>query len=74
MKHTKHTSKTRVTGYRYEGSFKESDVEKILEAAQKAGVVTEFDTGRGNLVWFNGPPGPEMRKLRDQIKAIVNPP
>lgn len=30
-------------------------------------VVTEFDTGRGRLVWFNGPPGKRLRELRSRV-------
>ena len=64
-------SQTRVVGYRYEGAFHETTMETLLEKAQAAGIVTQFDTGRGQLVWFNGPPGAALRKVRDQVKAIM---
>lgn len=63
--------KTRVVGYTFEGDFDESAMEIVLERAKTAGAVTEFDTGRGHVVWFNGPPGPALRKVWDQVKAIV---
>lgn len=64
-------SQTRVVGYKFEGDYLEGPLEKMLEKAVKAGVVTQFDTGRGHLVWFNGPPGAALRKLRDEVEAYV---
>jgi len=52
-------------------SFKEPPVEKLLLQAQRDGIVTEFDTGRGQLVWFNGFPGPELRALRKEVERVV---
>lgn len=64
-------SKTRVVGYRFEGEFSESRVERVLEAAKRAGTVTEYDTGRGRVVWFNGPPGAALRWVREKVRSIV---
>jgi hypothetical protein len=64
-------SRSRTVGYHYTGDFSESEVEPILEKARDAGVVTEFDTGRGRICWFNGHPGPELREVRDQVRRIV---
>ena len=70
-------SKTKVVQYRFESTvlygFKESQVEKLLTAALDLGVITEFDTGRGHGVWFNGPPSRDLRTLRNSIKSIVQP-
>ena len=65
-------SQTRVVGYRFEGEFNESAAEAVLQKAQAAGIVSQFDTGRGHLVWFNGPPGAALREVRKQVKAIVD--
>lgn len=65
--------KTRVVGYTIYGSFVESAVEAILIRARTKNVVTEFDTGRGEMVWFNGPPGAELRELRKQILQLIQP-
>jgi len=70
----KRPSKTRVVLYDYEGDFDESEVERILERAVSKGVVTLFDTGRGHIVWFEGPPGPELRKVRNQVRQILTKP
>jgi hypothetical protein len=51
--------------------FDERPVEKLLLQAQRDGVVTQFDTGRGHLVWFNGFPGPELRALRKEVERVV---
>lgn len=75
MKHTPKRSGSRCVGYKFgfdsQIEFAESEMEKVLEAAKKAGVVTEFDTGRGNCVWFNGYPGKEMREVRKQVLAVI---
>jgi hypothetical protein len=62
---------TRAVGYRFEGDFDEAVAEGILLAARKTGVVTEYDTGRGHVVWFNGFPGAELRKVRDQVQSLI---
>ena len=69
-------SVTRVVGYRLGGDIAIERVKKLLERALAQGVVTQFDSNKSmergkDVVWFNGPPGPAMRKLRDQIDALV---
>ena len=66
-----HSSRTRVVGYYYTGKFCEVLAERILERARSAGVVTVYDTGRGRIVWFDGPPGPALRAVRSQVQAVV---
>jgi len=63
--------KSRDIGYCFAGEFSESDAEAILSKAKARGVVTEYDTGRGRIVWFNGHPGPELRAVRDAIRHVV---
>lgn len=69
--HTKRKDKTRVTTYRFEGFFNESIMERIMERARTAGVISEFDTGRGTLVWFQGMPGKDLRDLRERVRSLV---
>ena len=69
-------SVTRVVGYRLGGDIDLERVTKLLERALAQGVVTQFDSNKSmergkDVVWFNGPPGVAMRKLRDQIDALV---
>lgn len=64
-------AKTRVTLYQFEGDFPESPLKKVLDAAKARGVITQYDTGRGHLVWFEGPASEAMRELRDEVKALV---
>lgn len=63
--------KSKTVGYRFEGEFSESSAERVLERALAAGVVTEYDTGRGRIVWFNGYAGAELRVVRDEVRSIV---
>lgn len=73
----KHHTRSRSTGYRYEGEFDESAVEHVLKRAVTAKVVTEFDTGRGeqgSLVWFNGYPGRALRAVRDEVRSLMRNP
>lgn len=53
--------------------FDEAKVERLLRVAERAGIVArgQWDTGRGRVVWFNGPPGPRLRALRAQIAAAI---
>lgn len=63
-------SKTRIVAYVFENdhSFRYPfDVEARLRRACKDGVVTNYDDGRGYAPWFEGPPGPTMRALRDEF-------
>jgi len=51
--------------------FKESEMEALLEKARKVGTITQFDTGRGRIVWFEGAPGAAMRELRRKVVAML---
>ena len=62
---------SRIVLYRYEGEFSETEAERILEPARKDGVVKQYDTGRGLMVWFEGAPGAALRKVREQIRALL---
>ena len=66
--------KTRNVTYRFEGDFSESRVERILEKARSSGVVTEHDTGRGHIVWFQGSPGAALRAVREAVRRELAPP
>jgi hypothetical protein len=72
--HRKRRDRSRVIGVRFEGTFDESVAEKLLVKAKAAGVVTEFDTGRGSVVWFNGSPGREFRELKKAVEALIESP
>ncbi len=45
------------------------DCEKVLAKAKAAGIVLNYDDGRDRDPWFEAPPGPEARALRDQFLA-----
>jgi hypothetical protein len=64
-------SKVRVVGYEVVGPFREGAMELLLESAKRAGVVTEYDTGRGDVAWFNGVPGASLRDVRARAKILV---
>lgn len=64
-------SAARTVTYLHRGEFPETPVERLLEAAKRSGVVTDYDTGRGLMCWYNAHPGPAARALRDRIAAIV---
>jgi len=51
--------------------FMESEMEALLEKARQVGTLTQFDTGRGRIVWFEGTPGAAMRELRRQVVAML---
>lgn len=74
---SRRASASRVVGYIFEAphGFDEAKVESLLRVAERTGIVArgQWDTGRGRVVWFNGPPGPKLRALRDQIRAMVDP-
>lgn len=70
------SSMTRVVGYRFGGDINVERAMKLLDRARSRGVVTQFDSNKSmergkDVVWFNGPPGAAMRRLRDQIDALV---
>jgi hypothetical protein len=68
-------SATRVITYSFQAtegkSYPEAPLEAILTEARLQGYVTQFDTGRGHGVWFNGRPGKKLRALRDVVEAYV---
>lgn len=67
-----HPSKTRVVAYSRDTSgFDETAMECLLTKALRDGVITVYDTGRGHVVWFTGPPGAELRALRDAVDTII---
>lgn len=45
------------------------DCEKVLAKAKAAGIVLNYDDGRDRDPWFEAPPGPEARALRDVFMA-----
>ena len=70
---------SRIVGYRYEGTIVDLPrVEAILRRAQEAQVVTQYvaktygaPEEHVDCVWFNGPPGPGLRKVRDAVRALM---
>lgn len=64
-------SRARVVGYYFEGRFDETDMERLLRRACCSGIITEYDTGRGSVVWFNGRPGRRMRDLRRRVMLLL---
>jgi hypothetical protein len=60
-----------IDSFRFEGEFPEGPIEALLEQARQAGIVTEYDTGRGRIVWANGKPGPEFEKVKSEVGALV---
>lgn len=54
-------------GYRIEGPFRE-DPEPRLRKALAAGILVEYDDGRGASVWFCGPAGEELQALKKEIE------
>ncbi len=75
----KPSATSRIIGYRYEGTILDlSRVETILRRAEGASVVTQYvakqygarDEGV-DCVWFNGPPGAPLRKVRDAVRALM---
>ncbi len=45
----------------------EAPLERMLAKAVASGVLTQYDTGRGQCGWMQGPPGEAMRKLRTDV-------
>ena len=66
MKHTRHTSKTRVVLYAFSDAFTGGrlDCGKLLARAKAMGVITNYDDGRDREPWFEAMPGAEARALR----------
>jgi hypothetical protein len=63
-------SKTRITGYAFTFDFDEPAMERLLAKAKERGTVTQYDTGRGHAVWFEGAPGRELREVRRQVERM----
>lgn len=67
-------SKTRVVGYRFEGDFDQPKVDRMLSEALASNVITQYVAkmySENGVIWFNGPPGEKLRKLRDKVKGLV---
>lgn len=62
-------SKTRVVIYwfRFDVQPAPIDIDKILKRAELDGIITVWDDGRGRIPWFEGPPGPKIRALRNEF-------
>jgi hypothetical protein len=71
-------STSRVVGYRWEAAAPLPDlraVDRILDAAVVAGVVTQWDRDRNDcFVWLNGTPGPALREVRRRVAALIGEP
>jgi len=75
----KPSATSRIVGYRYEGTIVDLPrVDAILRRAQEANLVTQYvakQYGRrgdgDDVVWFNGPPGRELRRVRDAVRGLV---
>lgn len=51
--------------------FDEIEMDKLLKKAKEEGTIVDYDTGRGNCLWFNGRPGKALRKLRKTVDALI---
>lgn len=73
--HLNHRSRTRVVSYAWgvPGGFDETRMDRLLYEARAAGVISMHDAGRGQAVWFEGPPGPALRELRERVLEIAGP-
>ena len=63
---------TRTIGYEIKGEYSEAEAEKILKKALATRIITEFDSGRGKFMWFEGPPSESLRKLRDELQRLAD--
>lgn len=54
-----------------EPALDESELEKLLSDALRGGVITQYDTGRGRALWYNGRPGKRFRALRRQVVVAI---
>ncbi len=66
-------SKTRTVLYQFVEPFT-SDPEPLMIKALEAGIITQYDDGRGDIPWFEGPPGKELRELKKTIQALSTNP
>jgi hypothetical protein len=70
---------SRIIGYHYEGTIVDLPrVEAVLRRAQNTNLVTQYVAkqygGRAegvDVVWFNGPPGPALRAVRDAVQKLM---
>lgn len=67
VRERKRRSRARVVTYSFETSCPAA--EPVLAKARELGTVTAYDVG-SELVWFQGPPGPELRAIRDRIERL----
>jgi len=61
-----------VIGYAYSGPEQWKsipEIEKLLERAEVAGIVTQWGAD-SRFVWFNGRPCAELRAVRDAVSAM----
>jgi hypothetical protein len=49
----------------------ESTIDDLLRAAKRDGIVREYSTGRGLIVWFEGAPGEKLRNIRDRVRTLL---
>lgn len=76
-KRRRHKSNTRTVQYRFvtavpgEAPISETAIEKELLLARQVGTVSMHDTGRGYVVWFEGAPGPELRRVRARVLDLI---
>lgn len=60
-------------GWTTELDFNELPLETLLEQEKRAGLVVEYDTGRGYTLWLDGRPGKDMRELCQRIEKMLEP-
>ncbi len=71
MHHPRRASRSRSIGYALVGPLDDARADTLLHAARDAGIISEFDSGRGDFLWFNGPPGARLRAFRARLLADV---
>lgn len=79
MSPTRKPPMSRIVGYCYEGTIVDLPrVEAILRRAEEARIVTQYVAKKYgapeehvDCVWFNGPPGRDLRKVRDDVRALM---
>lgn len=69
---TRPPPKTRVITYRFmaEAGADEAAMIRVLEKALRDRVITRYDDGRGDFPWVNGPPGADLRALRESLFVL----
>ncbi len=71
MRGAKQVQVSRSITIQIDGEFLESEAERVLEKARAQGLIFEYDTGRGQLMWFSGRPGRPLRALTKQLRALI---